>query len=337
MAASDAARRERCRRRLRSFAGRACGVVALSIALTELAAADAAPLARVGTFAIDAASFRERAARVARLEWPALGATWPERRRRFLDDVLIPEALVALAAAREPPGLPPARDLALARALAATIVDEASRVVASEEEVLAYSARYPGQLGAPRALTLWRILLTTEADARAVIAQLAPPTLAAFSRLARERSIDRATHMRAGNLGQVGADGQTRVPELRVAPALFEAADRVRDGELVPEPVREGDAFAVVWRRASHAARAPAGVDVARLIQARLAEERAASVRRELLESLRRAHLRDYHPERAAAYEPRFDEPGVPPRRIGTVDGAPRPRLLPELTDRGLR
>jgi peptidyl-prolyl cis-trans isomerase C len=314
-----------------------CWLLALLTALLGLAVVDAVPLARVGTFAIDSATFRERAARVARLDWPGFGATWPEQRRRFLDEVLISEGLLTLAAERESSGLPPAGDLALARALAAAIVDDASRLVVSDQDMLAYSARHPDLLGAPRALTLWRILLETEADARAAIARLTPPTLAEFSRLARERSLDRATHMRAGNLGQVGADGQTRVPELRVAPALFEAADRVRDGELVPEPVREGDAFAVVWRRASHAARGPAAADLARLIRVRLAEERAASAREELLDALRRTHLRDYHPERAAAYEPSFEEPGAPPRRSGTPEGGQRPRLLPELTDRGLR
>jgi peptidyl-prolyl cis-trans isomerase C len=320
-----------------SFVARTCWLLALTVALSGLAAADVAPLARVGALAIDATTFRERADRVARLDWPGFGATWPEQRRRFLDEVLVPEALLALSAERQSSGLPPARDLALAHTLAATIVDEASRLGASDEEMRAYSARHPDTLGAPRALTLWRILLTTEADARAVIERLAPPTLAEFSRLARERSIDRATHMRAGNLGQVSADGQTRVPELRVAPALFEAADRVRDGELVPEPVREGDAFAVIWRRASHAASSPPAADLARLIQARLAEERAASARRELLEALRRTHLRDYHPERAAAYEPRFEEPGASPRRSEAAAGPRRPRLLPEPTDRGLR
>jgi peptidyl-prolyl cis-trans isomerase C len=36
---------------------------------------------------------------------------------------------------------------------------------------------------------------------------------------------------------------------VRFDPVLFAAAARVKDGEMVGEPVKEGDAFAVVWRR----------------------------------------------------------------------------------------
>jgi peptidyl-prolyl cis-trans isomerase C len=312
-------------------------LVALSLSLASLAATDAVPLATIGPLAIDVATFRQRAARVARLQWPAFGATWPEQRRRFLDDVLIPEALLTLSAERESPGLPAARDVALARTFATALTEEASHEVPSDPEVLEYYARHRREIGTPRTLTLWRILLPSEAEARAVIAGLAPPTAAAFSRLARDRSLDRATHMRSGSLGEVGADGQTRVPELRVSPALFEAADRVRDGELVPEPVPEGDAFAVVWRRASHPAEGQALADAAPLIRARLTEERAASARGGLLEALRREHLREYHPERAAAYEPSFAEPAESSRRSGAASTTARPRLLPEPTDRGLR
>jgi hypothetical protein len=321
----------------RAFGGQGGWLGLLAIFWAGLAVADSAVLARIGPLAIDAATFRERASRVARLEWPELGATWLEQRRRFLDDVLIPEALLALAAEREQPGLPRARDLALAGTLTAALAAEASRAVPSDADVLAYYTRHQSELSTPRTLTLWRILLPSEADARAVITELAAPTSAAFSRLARERSIDHATHMRAGNLGQVAADGQTRVPELRVSPALFAAADRVADGELVSEPVREGDAFAVVWRRASQPGRSSSPADAAPLIAARLAEQRAAAERGALLDRLRQAHLGEYHPERVSAFEPRFPEPGVP---LGRRDAAPPsapPRLLPELTDRGLR
>jgi peptidyl-prolyl cis-trans isomerase C len=304
---------------------------------TAQAAADAVPLARVGPLAIDAAMFRRRAARALAQDLVALGAAWPERRRRFLEEVLIPEALLAIGGEREASALPPARDVALAQALAAAVVRAAASATPSGADVLAYYTREREQLGAPRALTLWRILLATEAEARTVIKQLAPPTTATFGRLARERSLDRATFMRSGNLGLVGADGQTRVPELRVSPALFAAADRVRDGELVPEPVPEGEQFAVVWRRASHAPDAPSLAEATPRIRARLAEERAASALDTLLAALRREHLVDHHPERVAAYEPRFPEASAPrPRTLDARGGAPA-RLVPTQTDRGLR
>lgn len=313
-------------------------VVRLSLLLGALAVADTDTLARVGPLTIDADRFRQRAALVSALAWPELGATWAEQRRRFLTDVLIPELLFALAAEREPAALPAARNRALARALTAALDADAARDTPDEGDVRDYRARHESEFVTPRALSLWRILVASAPEARALIAELRAPTPAAFSRLARERSIDHATHMRAGNLGQVRADGQTEMPELRVAPALFEAADRVQDGQLVPEPVREGEAFAVIWRRASHPAHAESVADVTAFISARLMEERAGEAHRTLLDRLRREQLGEHHPERLVAIVPSFPEPGSPARRHPAVlaDGVP-PRLLPEPTDRGLR
>jgi peptidyl-prolyl cis-trans isomerase C len=334
---------QRARRRPRGtgrYSALAWLLPGLAASAAGLALANGGPLATVGSISIDASSFRQRAARVGALDWGELGATWPERRRRFLDEVLITDALLALAAERAPPAQPSARDRALALTLDAAIVRETSQLVASDAEVRAYRERHAGEFQTQRALGIWRILLATEAEARAVIAELAKPSADAFSRLARERSIDRATHMRAGNLGLVAADGQTAVPELRVSPALFAAADRVDDGELVPEPVREGDHFAVVWRRSTRAASAWPEAEMATTIAARLAETRASAARQRLLESLRRDHLGEYHPEAAAAYEPSFPEPTAARsrHRIEAVE-PPRspPRVRPELTDRGLR
>lgn len=313
----------------------ACLLAALAASAGGLALAGGPPLATVGPIGIDAAGFRQRAARVPELDWPELGAAWPERRRRFLD-ALIAEALLSLAAERAPAAATPARDRALARSLDAAIVQEAWQLAPSAADVRAYRERHQREFESPRALALWRILLASEADARAVIAQLSTPTPDAFSRVARERSLDRATHMRAGNLGLVAADGQTAVPELRVSPALFAAAERVRDGELVPEPVPEGEHFAVVWRRSTHAASALPEAEVTATIAARLAEARASTARRRLLEALRRDHLGEYHPEAAGAYEPSFPEARRPRIRFETPPAAP-PRSRPEPTDRGLR
>jgi hypothetical protein len=304
--------------------------------LAQLAVADTDTLAHVGSLAIDAATFQRRGALVAALQWSELGDTWREQRRRFLDDVLVAEGLLSLAAEQAPVALPRSRDRALARSLEADLLAEVSRVSVSEADVAAYSARFRGELETPRTLSLWRILLASEADARAVIAQLTPLTEAGWSRVARERSTDRATNMRAGNLGRVAADGQTHMPELRVSPALFAAADRVKDGELVASPVGEGDAFAVVWRRASHPARQPPGAAAA-VIAARLSEQRFAAARGRLLETLRRAHLGDYQPELLVSVEPNFPEPGAPLPRLGADLEARPVRLLPQVTDRGLR
>jgi peptidyl-prolyl cis-trans isomerase C len=339
MAATSAerarARLPRWRRALTATGGRALSLLGLLV--SGLALADTDVLARVGAIAIDVPAFQKRAALVAAVDWATLGASWPEQRRRLLDDVLIPEALLAQDLPASP-GPPTARARALALALEAELRRQAS-APAGAAELAAYADRYRRELSTPRALTLWRILVPSEADARALIARLTPPTEAAFSQLARDGSIDLATRMRAGNLGRVFADGDTAVPELRVSPVLFAAAERVGDGELVPEPVAEGSAFAVLWRRASHPERMlPAG-DVARLADTRLGDERFARQSAELLAGLRSKELVDYHPERVAGYAPRFEEPPTGARRWALPREAERGavRLAPEPTDRGLR
>lgn len=305
--------------------------------VSELALASGDVLARVGSIVIDRASFERRAARLAAPYWPALGPSWAEQRRRLLDDVLVADALLAESlATAAAPGAPAARD----RALALALEDELARAAAGPvdaAELAAYAARHARELASPRSLLLWRILLPSEAEARATIASLTPPTEAAFSRLARDVSTDTATRMRAGNLGRVFADGDTAVPELRVSPALFAAADRVRDGELVAEPVAEGAAFAVVWRRASYPERRLPAPELERWLTARLLDERRATSREALLVALRREFLADHHPERAASYAPVFTEPASPRARIAPEPPRAAVRLAPEPTDRGLR
>jgi peptidyl-prolyl cis-trans isomerase C len=313
----------------------AAGLVLLLLLAAELAA-DTQTLARVGDASLDAATFRARALSLAPSEWRALGRDWAERRRRLLDDVLIPDALLSRAASSEATSA--GRDALLARALLAAVAEDAARIAPGSAELAADAATNRREFETPRRLALWRILLPTEAAARAAIARLTPPLSAAFKQLAREQSIDTATYMRGGNLGLVAADGQTQMPELRVAPALFEAADRVRDGELVPEPVREGEAFAVVWRRASQSASTLDRAAAERASTARIADERRARAQAELIARLRREHVGEQHPERLLGYAPAFTEEAY--RAALPAPGAEaltpaRPRPVP--TDRGLR
>lgn len=287
---------------------------------------------------VDRARLTARLATLSVERWPELGNTWPERRRRVLD-LLIDEALFGVAAEQEP-ALPPARDVALAQALRAELRSEMSAPSAAELE--AFAAQSPDEAGPPRAVELSRILVRTEAEARALITELSTAERARFGQLARETSVDESTSKRGGYLGWVAADGHTDVPELRVAPELFRAAESAADGELLREPVREAQGFAVVWRRASRPERARAPAEVQRDRAARWADARQANAERGLLEVLRREGLREFHPDRLGGFEPDFPEPAR--RALGPAfPGAPGepvlgpPRLAPVTTDRGLR
>jgi len=294
-------------------------------------------VASVGGRTIDGSEFARRAQLVAPAQWAAWGATWQERSRRFLHEVLVAEALVEVAAAAEP-GAKALRDSVLARTLLAQLESEAAKTPPARAEIEAQYERQRREFETPASLHLWRILVREEKEAREIIGQLSAPNVIDFSRIARDRSLDDATLMRAGNLGFVAADGQTEVPELRVDKALFEAASQVRDGELVKEPVAEGAKFAVVWRRSSRPARRESLSEVAPLIEQRLVDAALAARTNELIERLRREGLRDHRPELLESFDlqptepaPAGVTPAVPPLPLRDV------RLRPEPGDYGLR
>jgi peptidyl-prolyl cis-trans isomerase C len=98
-------------------------------------------------------------------------------------------------------------------------------------------------------------LLPTKAAATDAIARLKKKlTLDAFTKAAREESLDKATFLRAGSLGMVAPDGTSNFAHVRADKAVIDAARSVKDGELVPTPVAEGEHFAVIWRRGTVAA-----------------------------------------------------------------------------------
>jgi peptidyl-prolyl cis-trans isomerase C len=99
--------------------------------------------------------------------------------------------------------------------------------------------------------------------------------------------------MRDGDVGFVRPDGRTDAPRVRVEPALFEAADKVKDGELVPEPVPIDGKYAVIWRRGSMPAITRTVEQEARSIQQILLRKRLEDQRKALIESLRKKYVRD--------------------------------------------
>jgi peptidyl-prolyl cis-trans isomerase C len=232
-------------------------VVALAIALAGPAAhADAGvpAVVRVGALSLTAADVARRLAATPPLELRLLGQTPAEIRRNFVDRVLVPELLYASEADRRGLG----KDRAVAhrildahrRALVDELRTETHAAGVSEDDVQAYYAAHAGEYHQPERIRIWRILVNDEALARRLLD--ASRSVAAPERWkddARANSVDEATKLRGGDLGFVHQDGHTDVPQLDVDPALYAGASKVRDGELVPDPVKEGTHFAVVWRR----------------------------------------------------------------------------------------
>jgi hypothetical protein len=82
-----------------------------------------------------------------------------------------------------------------------------------------------------------------------------------------------------------------------VDPGLYAAAAKVDDGELVPEPVPEGENHAVIWRRGTRPARDVGLEQATPAIREALARQRTTRAITELLARLRKRSLEGYHPE----------------------------------------
>lgn len=236
------------------------------------------------------------------------------------DSSVISDALLVEGARRlgrlEQAQLRAVRDEALALALRAQLRADS-----------VHGAPAPAPPSAPQLeLELWRILVPDPLLAHELLSQLQPFDPRKWAELARQHSKDRATHLRAGNLGFVDARGQTHRPQVRVAAALHRAATAVADGEVVPVPVAEGRDWAVVWRRGS---RLKATEPVLAPAWRRFDESLNA-----LLSALRKRHLQEHRLEPL-----RHWKPAAP-----TLTPAPSPanptelRLWPpEPSDRGWR
>jgi peptidyl-prolyl cis-trans isomerase C len=248
-------------------------------------------VARVGPEAITRGELEQRLASMPRLQLSLYGKSADEIRRNVLEKVLVVERLHDQGAVAR--GLPERRDLRLRlrdayrAALARAMRAEGPGPVA-EADVAAYYEQNKARFQTPERVQLWRILVATPPEAVAIIAEAKKPEgLSSWAELARRSSLDKATSERGGDLGLVGPDGRSQAPAVRVEPSVFEAARKVKDGELVPEPVPEGDKFAVVWRRASAPALTRTLEQEAPAIKQMLERQRAEGRTRALLDRLR--------------------------------------------------
>jgi hypothetical protein len=250
---------------------------------------------------ITAGQLEDRLAAMPSYQRATFGGTADAIRRRVLDEVLVRDALLSLGAQASKLEAQPAVAHAIDRAAAEAAVRAVQSALGpatdvAMDDVRAYYERNRARYDAPARYQVWRILCKTSDEARAVLdAAKADPTPKTFAQLARDHSQDKATALRSGNLGFLTADGTSSEPGLRVDPAVVQAAEAVRDGDLVGAPVAEGALFGVVWRRGSTPARKRSAEEVAAPIREILLRERAKAKVDELLARLRAAKVRDLH------------------------------------------
>lgn len=228
--------------------------------------------------------------------------TTPEAiRSRVLNDVLVDDRLLEIAAARDGLERDPATGYALDRARAmATIravrarAGDASAI--SADEVRSYYDANRARYESDERVQVWRILCATRDEAQFVVDSFRQggSTPKAFADLAREHSRDKGTYLRSGDLGFIAADGSSSFPGLRVDPAIFRAAASVHDGEIVSSPVAEsGGGFGVVWRRGTIPAVHRTLDEAASSIRVILSKAHVKEETDRLIAKLRASELRD--------------------------------------------
>jgi peptidyl-prolyl cis-trans isomerase C len=284
-----------------------------------------AVVAKVGSSVITAGELEQRIAETPRATLAKLGSTPEEIRRGFLEQVLIRDAILAEEAKAQ--GLDKKKDvrdrvLAVYRsALIEVIKTEKGQV--TEDDIKAYYDANKQKFSAPKRIGIHRILVASEDDAKEILAELGnggAPDQKKWNDLAREKSLDKSTHLRGGNLGILNEDGSTTQHDQHYDPALFQAADKVKDGELVPQPVKEGGKFAIVWKRQSMRAMSRPLELEAPGIRAALVDQRIREGVAALLQALRPAHLKELNPELTDM---------VSVNAQGDVEKAKRPGVLP--------
>lgn len=300
-----------------------------SVATSALAADQSPVLITVGNATMTQDAVSRRIAALASYQLSKYGKTASEQKKGFVEQVLVPEMLYGEEGLRrkldESPALRDKLREALRDAMDRSIrADILAKEPVTADEIKKYYEENRARFETPKRLRLWRIQVADEATAKDIIAQSkGPDGPKRWSDLAREKSLDKATSQRGGELGFVRADGTTDVPRIQVDPAVFAAADKVTDGTLVSQPLHEGDKWSVIWRRGSVEATKRTVEDETPSIRQILERRRVDKARQDVMAELKSKYVTDQHPELLANIDAQAFSPN---KREGRDGGVRRPR-----------
>jgi peptidyl-prolyl cis-trans isomerase C len=309
-------------------------VFLLAVSAASAALADqAAPVVTVGSASMSAADVSRRLAAIPAYQVSRYGSTPEEIKKRFVEEVLVPEMLYGEEALRRKADQTPAlrdrlreahRD-ALDRGLREEVLKQQP---VTPEDLKKYYDENKARFETPKRIRVWRIQVADEAAAKEILAKAkGADGVKAWSEAAREKSLDKATAQRSGDLGFVRADGTTDVPRVQVDPAIFAAADKVADGSVVSQPVKEGDKWSVLWRRGSVEATKRTLEDETPSIRQVLERRRVDAARQELLTNLKKDQVKEFHPDLLSNIDASmFGPPKREPHDLGRDGGMKRLR-----------
>jgi peptidyl-prolyl cis-trans isomerase C len=254
---------------------------------------------KVGSRTITVGELDDRLATIPPFQLAAFGGGEDGIKRAFVDQVVVRDALLVEGAKAKKLDQDPLVFYRLQRArsdatFAAVRAEVGPASAIPMADVQAYFDKNRARYDAPVRYMLWRILVSSQADAQAVLDDVKKqPSIAHWTEVAREKSIDKGTYMNHGSLGFVSEDGASNEQGLRVDPGVVKAAETVKDGELVPQPVAEGQNFAVVWRRGTIGASHRTVEDAAAQIRQAIWQERVEAAQKKLIDDLRAKNLKE--------------------------------------------
>jgi peptidyl-prolyl cis-trans isomerase C len=292
-------------------------------------------IARVGSQVITAADLERRIAGVPPFQIRAFGRTPDEIRRNFLERVLVRELLLSQAASAQKLDQRPEVDDRVRSVLRSMVLGQVRLETAkgspvTDQDVRTYYDQNWSKFHAPPRIAVWRILVESREDGLAIIEAMKKDTTAKrWNEIAREKSLDKATAMRGGNLGFVTPDGATSEPSVKVPPELMTAVMAAKDGEIIAEPVKEGSRFAVVWRRQSMKAVDRTLEQETMSIRQIVAHAKVDAAIKALVDKLRAAHVTELQPELVDQLDVSSSGDLQPVRRPGTLPSSRRPSAAP--------
>jgi peptidyl-prolyl cis-trans isomerase D len=264
----------------------------------------------------------------------------PDGRRLFLEQ-LVRHDLLVLEAERRGYGyhasvIEAGKRAAIARMVERDLAIDPASIPRADAE-----SNYQANLekyNRPRLRRASHIELATEAEAKALIAELKGASRERFAKLAGERSHDERTRRQGGELGYFDSDGRlSGRRDTGTVPAELAAAAFALKGTsgLSPRPIaRPAGTFSVLLLTGEDPAVEYSFAKVEDTVRAELAQQRHEEARRALVATLEQQWKPEVHPERMAAIQidvgPPLDQPqGFPaappdpraPARIVEPDG----------------
>ncbi|HMI83665.1 MAG TPA: peptidyl-prolyl cis-trans isomerase [Polyangiaceae bacterium] len=296
-------------------------------------------VAKVGARSVTARALVQRLSGVPEFQLATLGSSPAEIKRNFLEQVVLRDELFAQGAeAKKLDQVTRARERIDHALRTARINALRENLDVAPAEIAEFYSENRARFDAPERIAMTRILCATRAEAAAVLAEAkSSGTSQRWNDLAREHSLDKATSMRGGALGFLARDGSSSEASVRADPALFIAASKVKDGEFVPEPIEEGKAYAVIWRRGGTPGVHRTLEEESAAIRQILARRKLADAVKALTDTLRAAEKVEEHPEFVDILEVSPEGSVAQRRRPGVAKRQPAQPPAPSATPFGLR